>query len=136
MANFVLDKGYLATGVAAYTLGMAVVLQSNGKSVAPAAADAVGVVMACMEDIDAAKVATGKAVINCRMMGIARVQLGAVPGAVVVGSRLRTDAAAKYILAPAGTTFNVVGVALQAGVANDYIDALVVVPSGLSGAGT
>jgi hypothetical protein len=124
--NYVLDKGLLATGVAAYKLGELVVLSGDGTKCAKAGAAAVGFVGVCYEDIDAAKVTTGKAVIEVRVLGIARVLAGA---AVAVNNRVTTDATSRAInqAGAAGSGAPFFGIALTAATAaGQYIDVLLV----------
>lgn len=92
--NFVLDKGYLAQGTAAYTYGMPVTFGSVTQSVAQITVADSYVVGICQENIDATRVTTGKAVISVRMMGIARAIVGA---AVAKGDPLTVDATGRFI---------------------------------------
>src|SRR6267378_5526225 len=107
MADYVLDKGFpvLATyntsdalGVTAYRC---VALNSSGQIDLNATATAanIGVVQ---ENIDAVKVATGKAVADVRLSGVTFVRLSDTPGAVVIGSKV----------AASGTSANKGGVKL------------------------
>jgi hypothetical protein len=107
-ANYVLDKGFVvlstynssaAAGVTAYRC---VAMNSSTGLIdlnATATALSIGVVQ---ENIDAAKVATGKAVADVRVMGITKVRVSDTPGTIVLGSRL----------APSGTGANAGGVKL------------------------
>jgi len=95
--NYVLDKGYIATGSTAYALGEAVVQATtnfSGDSVARATSAAADVLGVCQETIDANKVATGKAVIDIRLLGITRMIAGA---AVAMGDRVTNDASARAV---------------------------------------
>lgn len=93
-SNMVLDKGYLvlstynssaAAGVTAFrcvkvdaTTG---VIDLN----ATATAVNVGVVQ---ESVEAAKVATGKVVVDVRLLGITKLRVSDTPGAIVIGSKV------------------------------------------------
>jgi hypothetical protein len=78
------------------------------------------------EDIDAAKVATGKATINVRMFGISKVIAGA---AVTAPDYVMSDASGRAIAATTGLMVR--GLALtSATAAGDYIDVFVFPPSG------
>jgi len=95
MADYVLDKGYVATGSTAYARGELVTLDSTGKKVSRATtANVLTPIFPCGEDLDVAYLNTGKAVINCKVMGIARCLSGA---AVNVGDRVTNDATARAI---------------------------------------
>ena len=107
-ASYVLDKGFdvlstynssAAAGVTAYRC---VALTSPAGKIdlnATATALSIGVVQ---ENIDAAKVATGKVVADVRMMGITKVKVSDTPGTIIMGSRV----------APSGTGANAGGVKL------------------------
>jgi hypothetical protein len=129
--NYVLDKGFVATGAAAYKLGELVNLSGDGTKVARATGAGSLCIGVCYEDIDATRVTTGKAVIDVRLMGIARVLTGA---AVAVGARVGNDATARAItVAPAaGANAPFFGVALTASTgAGQYIDVLLT-PGGVT----
>ena len=120
--NYVLDKGFVATGATAYKFGECVALSGDGTKVARAttAATLVGV---CYEDLDTTRLATGKAVIEVRLMGIARVLSGA---AVAVNALVTNDTTARAVTATAGQP--VLGKALTAATgAGEYIDVLLAV---------
>jgi hypothetical protein len=122
-ANFVLDKGYVHEGVAAVTAFRFVKAGAGDQSVA--AADTAGALVlgVVQEDVDAAKVATGKAVVDVRLLGISKVVAGA---AVTLWSEVASDNVGRAINA-ATATHRVVGRALQsAGAAGDIIDVLLV----------
>jgi hypothetical protein len=121
--NYVLDKGHLATGSTAYAAGELVVSSGDGTKCARATGAGAKVRGVCQENVDVAKVTTGKVVLDIRMMGIARVLSGA---AVAVEDRLTNDATARAV------TVNVAvgskesfGVALTAATgAGQFIDVL------------
>lgn len=125
MANFVLDKGYTAlstyassdaNGVQAFRFVRITASQTIDRCSAVTQVP-IGVVM---ENVDVAKVATGKAVVDVRVMGIARVTAGA---AITIGAEVSTSTTGKAITA--ATTSRVAGIALQAAAAdNDQIDVL------------
>lgn len=92
--NFVLDKGYLAQGSAAYAYGQPVgygTVEQSCMAITVANTLIAGV---CQENVDAAKVATGKVFVNVRKMGIARVLIGA---SVAKGDPLTVDATGRFI---------------------------------------
>lgn len=119
--NYVLAKGFLATGSSAYVRGQLVKF-ATGTTLQPAqivgstaSNDAIAGVT--LEALDAAKVTTGKASIGVQMMGIAEVVFGG-GSAVAVGAKVMPGTtggsnAGQCILA--ATSLNtVVGIALTA----------------------
>lgn len=81
------------------------------------------------ENIDAAKVATGKAVANVRVMGVTRVVANTTPGSIVLGSKVMCGSAGGVVLAAtAGST--VLGIVISMSVvggtvaAGDQLDVL------------
>lgn len=92
--NFVLDKAFLAQGSSAYVYGQAVGFGTVPQSCAAISVANTYVLGICQENIDATRVATGKAFINVRMAGIARALVGA---AVVKGDPLTPDATGRLI---------------------------------------
>jgi hypothetical protein len=93
--NYVLDKGYRATGATAYKSGELLIASGTGIDCARAtSAAALEVLGVCQEDVDVAKVNTGKVIVDTRLLGIARVLSGA---AVAVGDRLQNDTTARAI---------------------------------------
>jgi hypothetical protein len=122
--NYVLDKGFVATGVAAYAQGECVNLNGDGTKCARATGAGSLVIGVCQENVDAARVTTGKVVVDIRLMGIARVLTGA---AVAVNARVGNDATARAVtVAPAaGANAPFFGVALTASTgAGQFIDVL------------
>jgi hypothetical protein len=125
--NYVLDKGFLAQGSVAYAAGDLVVSGTVEQSVARATSAATLVPFGvCAEDIDATRVATGKAFIGIRLLGIARVKVGA---AVSKDARLTNDTSARAVpitRAAAGAQPQpCFGIALTAATAaNQFIDML------------
>ena len=103
--QYVLDKGFLATGATAYVFGEIVraqagaVMTTTFNSIARATtatvltttAELLGVVQ---EDLDTVRLATGKAEIGVRLLGIARVLSGA---AVTAGTFVTNDATARAV---------------------------------------
>lgn len=121
--NYVLDKPFVATGAAAYNYGDVVVQAGTGTSVARATAAAAKCLGVCQENVDLAKVQTGKAVIDVRLLGIARVKAGT--GGVAVGDRVTNDTnAAAVTVAVAVGLKESFGVALTAATAGNYFDVL------------
>jgi hypothetical protein len=131
--NYVLDKGHVATGSTAYAFGELVTPVANAAtpnaSTAVARATTANVltpIYVCQEDLDTTRLATGKAVVDCRLLGISRVLSGA---AVSVHDRVTNDTTARAVTrtrAAAGAqpaaTF---GIALTAATAaGQYIDVL------------
>jgi hypothetical protein len=110
--NYVLDKGLLATGTALYQYGQPVTFGTPAQSCAPISVANTYVLGVCQENIDAARVTTGKAIINVRMMGIARALVGA---AVAKGDPLTVDATGRFIpQVSAGGKFFAVAMEAQA----------------------
>jgi hypothetical protein len=137
--NYGLDKGFLATGATAYTHGEIVrliqnpaaslttvmnAIQRETTAVTNATADRMwGVVM---EDLDTVKLGTNKAIVDVRLVGIARVLTGA---AVALGKYVTSDATARAVVvtrAIAGALPTpCIGYALtSATAAGQYIDVL------------
>src|SRR5688572_29102694 len=101
MGNFVLDKGFIAlstyassdvNGVQAGRFVRLVSAQTIDR-VTLATQVPIGVVM---ENVDAAKVATGKAVVDVRVQGIARVTAAA---AIAIGAEVMSDTVGRAITA-------------------------------------
>lgn len=105
-ANYVLDKGALATGATAYAQGEIGKLQANTGSLstvlnavarattATTNATVAELLVVIQEDLDVIRLGFGKAIIDCRILGIARVQVGA---AVTAGNFVTNDATARAI---------------------------------------
>jgi hypothetical protein len=124
--NFVLDKGFLATGATAYAFGEPVTLAGAGDSIARAGSGATNVIGVCYEALESTRLATGKAVIAVRVLGIARVLAGA---AVARDSKVAVDATCRAVAvtrAAAGAQpAAVFGIAMTAATqAGDMIDVL------------
>jgi hypothetical protein len=119
--NYVLDKGLVATGSTAYKFGEFVTLSGDGTKCARATGAGAPIAFVSQEDLDTTRLATGKAVIDVRILGIARVLSGA---AVAVGAKVSNDASARAVTGgAAGTSSH--GIALTAATAaNQYIDVL------------
>jgi hypothetical protein len=92
--NFILDKGLLATGVAAYQFGQPVTFTAAAQSCAPISVANTYVEGVVQENIDATRVATGKAFINVRLQGISRALIGAAVGK---GDPLTVDATGRFV---------------------------------------
>jgi hypothetical protein len=140
--NFVLDKGFLvdsaAANVQAFRFAKFATATTGNKvttSAAPtpqatatpplAAEFILGVYQDELVGMDAAKVATGKATINVRMIGITRCIAGA---AVPIGSQVTSDSTGRAVVIPAltaGQSTWQAGIALTAAAsAGDLIDVL------------
>lgn len=97
MANFLLDKGYLAQGTTAYAVGevaaMGTVAQSCKRSVSAADPLNFGIMV---EACDAAKLVANptKIYLNVRRAGIARAIAG---GTISKGDRLTNDTSARVV---------------------------------------
>lgn len=122
MANFVLDKGFLwqGSGVvsAFYFVGIGSADWTATALTTTTGQRAVGVVQ---ENLDAAKAATGKAIVDVRMLGITRVVVGA--GGCTRNTAGMADATGAAITAT-GSGKVPLGIFLQTGVAGDQIDFL------------
>lgn len=125
--NYVLNKGLLALGSTAYAAGEIGVLSGTTPSVSRATtANVLTPLCVVMEDLDTTRLATGKAVIGCALLGIVRVIAG---DAVAVGDRVTNNTSARAIPrtraiagAQPAATF---GIALTAAAADgDHIDVL------------
>src|SRR4051812_7095959 len=92
--NYVLNKGFVVTGSTALAFGELAVQSGDGTKIARATSAGAKCVGAIQENVDAAKVTTGKVVANVAVMGIVRVLAGA---AVAVGDRLTNDVTARAV---------------------------------------
>jgi hypothetical protein len=124
--NYILDKGFLTTGATAYARGEMVILTTDGTTIARATTANSRCIGVVMEDLEVAKVSTGKAVIDIRIMGIARCL---VSGAVALNDRVANDVNARLVTkaqtAAGSQPTPVIGTALQASTtAGDMIDVL------------
>jgi hypothetical protein len=124
--NFILDKGFLATGATAYAFGEPVVLTGDGTSIARAGTGAINVIGVCYEDLELVRLQTGKAIIDVRVLGIARVLAGA---AIARDAKVGVDATCRAVTvtrAAAGAQpAAVFGIALTAATtAGDFVDVL------------
>jgi hypothetical protein len=124
--NYVLDKGVLSTGSTAYAFGELVVMSTDATKSARATTANSAILGVNYENADAAKVSTGKAVLDTRILGIARVLAGA---ALSAGDHLTNDTTARAVTrtrAAAGAQPNPsFGVAFTAATAaGQFIDAL------------
>lgn len=126
MANFVLDKGFKVEGSAAAVANRFVGFGATDWAcdVTPTAGAACpGVIM---ENVDAAKVATGKVIANVRVLGIAPVKVGT--GGITRGAAVTTDATGQAVAAAASN--EVLGRALVDGAQGDIVDVLII-PMGI-----
>src|SRR6266496_1669149 len=130
--NYVLSKGFLATGATAYLtgeIGLAIVgggsftTTMNSVQRAVAVSGDTGLLVVIMEDLDTVRLATGKAFINCAIQGIVRVKCGAT---VVAGSRVRSDATSRAVnvARTVGGPVPVLGIALTGNTVGLDIDVL------------
>lgn len=121
MANFVLDKGFKVEGSAAVVANRFVGFSATTNWAIVSPPSGVGVVCpgVLMENVDAAKVATGKVIANVRLMGIAPVKTAAI---ITRGQPVTTDAAGLAIVATGSN--QVLGVALETAASGDIIDVL------------
>ena len=122
--NFVLDKGFTANGTTAYAVGEAVAIDTAVQSMkrATVVATAADVIMVCMEACDASKLTgnAGKVALHARMLGIARVKLGAN---ATKGARMTNNVSAAFVVqATAGGP--VAGVLLESGSTGDLVEML------------
>jgi len=122
--NFVLDKGFTANGTTAYAVGEAVAIDTAVQSMkrATVVATATDVIMVCMEACDASKLTgnAGKVALRARMLGIARVKLGAN---ATKGARMTNNVSAAFVVqATAGGP--VAGVLLESGSTGDLVEML------------
>ena len=123
--NYLLSKGMLAQGSTAYQFGEVVVLGTVEQSVARAtSAGAAGLCGIVMEDVDAARIQTGKVFIGVCYLGIHRAIAGAP---ITKGAKLTNDTSARVVTqaGAAGAGTPVLGIALTAAAAaGDHIDVL------------
>ena len=126
--NYVLDKGFLAEGSAAYTFGEILIQGTANQACARATVVAAtnNFLGVCQDTIDATKVTTGKAQVDVRLLGIARVIAG---GTITKGARVTNDALARATAvtrAGAGVQpAHVLGIALTATTTvGEHIDVL------------
>lgn len=120
--NYVLDKGHVATGSTAYKAGELVVASGDGTKCARATSAGAKIRGVCQEDVDVAKVNTGKVVLDVRMLGIARVLAG---GTVAVEDRVTNDTTARAVAVAATVGLKEsCGVALTAATVGNYFDML------------
>lgn len=134
-SNYVLDKGIPvittyntsnANGVIAFR---AVKITSAGVMDIQLASTAGNIAFVVQENIDRAKVATGKAIADVRFLGISKVTVGVATG-VVIGSRVMPNGTDGSVITATGATAQVLGIvvgtnATQGTVATgDIIDVL------------
>jgi len=125
--NYGLNKGMLAQGSAAYAAGELLVSGSVEQSVARATSTLTLVPLGvCTDDVDVAKILTGKVFVGTALTGIVRVKCGA---AVTKDARITNDGSARGIIrvrAAAGVQPQpIFGIALTAtNNANEFFDML------------
>lgn len=118
MANFVLDKGFLVQGTAAAVANRFVGFGTVNWSITLTPTLNGAAVGVLLENVDAAKVTTGKVIANVRLLGIAPVKAS---GVITRGGPVGTTATGLAIAAASG---QVLGVALESAVDGDIIDVL------------
>lgn len=118
--NYVLDKGFEATGTTPYDYGEIVALTGTDGEMqrnTSAASVSLGV---NYERVDAELLSRGTTVLTVRLLGIASALAGA---SITVGDKLTNDASARAVTAAAGNP--VFGTALSsASGAGEYVDVL------------
>lgn len=134
-SNYVLDKAIpvistynssSANGVQAFRC---VKITTAGLMDIQLASAAGNIAFVVQENIDVAKVATGKAVADVRMMGITKVVVGVATG-VVLGSRVMPNATNGSVITATGATAQVLGIVVGTNAAagtvalGDLIDVL------------
>jgi hypothetical protein len=118
--NYGLDKGLLVQGSAAVVFGTLYQGGTVTQSATPHTATNQRSIGVAQENIDAAKVATGKVFADFRLLGISRVRAGA---AVAMYARVAPDATGRAITATTGAI--PVGIALTASAAaEEHLDVL------------
>ena len=122
-----LDKGMLVQGSAAVAAGTVYKLGSVPQSVTPATAalTATDVGVIAIEDIDAAKVATGKVFAGMRFTGIAAVRVGTAN--LAKGTRVTSNASGQ-VVAQVTAGGPVLGVLLEAGGAVGTLTEMLLTP--------
>jgi hypothetical protein len=124
MANFVLDKGFHvpATG-ATPRFGYAVKLDTAANyQILDITATTDLVLGICQETLDAAKISTGKTVVDVRILGISRCIAGV--NNITRGQKLGIDTSSR-VTNVTGTVGNIVGIALTPSTTvGDQIDVL------------
>lgn len=134
-SNYVLDKGFPvlstynssnASGVTAFRVVKCIAATGTIDLAVAATATAlqVGVVQ---ENVDRAKVATGKVVADVRLLGITKVVVDGTPGTINHGTRVMCGAAGGVIVGATAGSYLVgiaVGVPSGTAVAGDIIDVL------------
>jgi hypothetical protein len=122
--NYGLDKGFLAQGSTAYQFGEVVRPGTVEQSVirGTVAMTAAGFAGICQEDLDATRLATGKAIIGVRVLGISRAIAGA---AILKDALLVNDTSARVVTQGGAAGTPVLGIALTAAAnPGDHIDVL------------
>ena len=117
--NYVLSKGHVATGTDAYKRGEFVKADATGLKVSRATTANQVCRGVCMEDVDAAKVTTGKVVVGVDMLGITQVLAG---GTVAVDDLITNNASARGVKATSGQIVH--GKALTPATSGQYFEML------------
>lgn len=122
MANYVLDKGYIPDGSSAVVAYRFCTLGSDDQHIdLTPNSQGILVLGVVMDNMDAAKVTTGKSTVDVRLMGIAPVTVGTTN--VVLGTEVMTMTDGRAIPIT-GTGARVAGIALQSGTAGDIVNVL------------
>jgi hypothetical protein len=114
-SNYVLDKGVpvLSTYNSSATTGVqafrCVKITTAGLMDIQLASTAGNIAFVVQENIDAAKVATGKAIADVRFMGITKVRVGVATG-VTIGSRVMPNGTDGSVITATGATAQVLGI--------------------------
>lgn len=133
-SNYVLDKGFPvlstynssnASGVTQFRVVKCIA--ATGTIDLAVAATATSLIVGVVQEaVDRAKVATGKAVVDVRLLGVSKIVVDGTPGTINHGTRVTCGAAGGVVAA--ATTNYVVGVAIGVpsgtAVAGDIIDVL------------
>lgn len=116
--NMILDKGYkvtstaVATSVAFMRFVQIDTADATGASVTSVSGASVAVAGVAQETLDAAKILTGKAALNIRMAGLARVVSDGSGTAIAIGDAVTTDTVGRAVKVAVA-----VGLKQQAGIA-------------------
>lgn len=122
--NYVLNKGFVAGGSSAYALGQVVTLDGDQTVNLAVTANDSPIIGLVTEDVDAAKVTTGKVVIGVAILGIAKGLAGA---SVSRGDRLVNEVTTARVIKQVGTdntAVPVLGIALEDASDGDLFDVL------------
>ncbi len=119
--NYILNKGFVAGGSAAYEVGQVVTLDGAETVNLAVTADDSPIIGLVTEDLDAAKVQTGNAVVGVAVLGIA---LGKAGGTISRGDKLINEVTTARVITQATPANGVLGVALDDAVDGDLVEVL------------